>query len=89
MEIFVNVNEICMVCSSFSGAQNYAHNNEGSIEYSEVFKYFKEEAIASLMNISMAKFNLKIKENAFNNRECEIMEEMFFFLYRLESKNML
>jgi len=76
-----------IICSSFSGAQNFAHNEKGMIIYDEIFNFFKKDAIASFLKISRPTFDKKIHQNCFNHDECRVMDELFFFLYRLKRSN--
>ena len=84
MEILVLINGEEMICSSFSGAQNVASDNGGKIDWSDVFEFFKKDAIASFLKISRPTFDRKIKEHSFNNKECEKIEEFFHFIYRMK-----
>lgn len=84
MEILVIIKGEAFICSSFSGAQNFASDNGGKIDWSDVFEFFKKDAIASLLDISRPTFDKKITEKTFNKEECEILEDFFYFIYKME-----
>jgi len=89
LEVVVSFSNGDVICSSFSGAQNIANDEKGVIIYDEVFKFFKKDAVASFLGISRPTFDKKLKERGFDNKECEIMDELFFFLYRLKNKKII
>jgi len=78
-----------LICSSFSGAQNIANDEKGTIVYDEIFKIFKKDAIASCLKMSRPTLDKRLKEKCFNNEECEILDELFFFLCGLKNKKIL
>jgi len=89
LEVVVSFSNGDVICSSFSGAQNIANDEKGVIIYDEVFKFFKKDAVASCLKISRPTFDKKVRNNSFNNEECETLNELFFFLHRLKNKKII